>query len=177
MEILVALVLIGLLVGALVPTLMNQLNRADPNRVHEDLEAVSTGAKTFRLDVSRWPGDAEDLTAEPLTTAASGDSILGGGLYTAALAGRWEGPYLEIGTIPTTGLPTGFGGTIQNRFAQTTWNGSTYLTLRVANVSEANAKLVSTRIESDSMVTNDATGGRVRWATGDTLIYLATPTP
>src|SRR5687767_7213960 len=107
LEILVALVLIGLLVGTLVPTVMSNVGRGELNRVHEDLEAINTAAKTFRVDVQRWPGDLEDVVVQP----GAADSVLTGGVYPGGLLTKWAGPYLEIGSVGT-GIPTAMGGVV-----------------------------------------------------------------
>ena len=174
-EILVALVLIGLLVGTLVPTVMNNVGRGEVNRVQEDLEAVNTAAKAFRVDVQRWPGDLEDIAVQPTGT----DAPLTGGTYPVGLMARWAGPYLEIGNV-ATGIPTALGGTVLNAMGQTDWNGRNFVTIKVLNVSQADAHTLSTRVDGDTAVGHAlATAGKVRWRVGtggaDTLIYLGAP--
>jgi general secretion pathway protein G len=177
LEILVALVLVGLLAGTLLPSVMNNIERGEINRVHEDVEALNTAAKTFRVDVQRWPGDAEDITVQP--TTASNDSALTGGLYPTGLQTRWAGPYLEIGNVGT-GIPTSLGGLILNRLGQTAWNGKNFLTIKVLNVSQADARTLSLRVDGDTAVGHALdTAGKVRWRVGsagaDTLMYLGAP--
>jgi general secretion pathway protein G len=178
LEILVALVLIGLLVGTLVPTVMNNVGRGEVNRVQEDLEAVNTASKAFRVDVQRWAGDLEDLVVQP--TTAANDSALTAAPYPTALQSRWNGPYLELGNIAATGLPTALGGTIVNRLSQTTWNTKNFVTIKVVNVSQDDARALSARVDGDT-ATGPAldTAGKVRWKAGasgaDTLIYLGAP--
>jgi type II secretion system protein G len=175
LEILVALVLIGLLVGTLVPTVMNNVGRGEVNRVQEDLEAVNTASKTFRVDVQRWPGDLEDIVVQPTAT----DSVLTGGLYPAGLLTKWAGPYLELGSVGA-GIPTALGGTVLNRLAQTSWNGKNFVTIKVLNVSQTDAHTLSARVDGDRAVGHPLVGGgMVRWGLGtggaDTLIYLGAP--
>jgi type II secretion system protein G len=177
LEILVALVLVGLMAGTLLPSVMNNIERGEVNRVHEDLEALNTAAKAFRVDVQRWPGDAEDLVVQP--TAASNDSALTAGLYPTALQARWAGPYLEIGNV-TTGIPTALGGTILTRLGLTAWNTENFVTFKVLNVSQADARTLSLRVDGDTAVGYALdTAGKVRWRVGsggaDTLIYLGAP--
>ena len=178
MEILVALILIGLLVGTLLPSVINQVSKGELNRVNEDLEAVSNAAKAFRVDVQRWPGDLEDLYAQPLATTA--DTSLTGGQYPAGLAAKWEGPYFELGSIAGDSIVTELGGVILDTFSQTPWGAQSFVTIKVKNVSQEDARELSLRIDGDT-ITAPATsvGGRVRWKVGtagaDTLIFLGAP--
>ena len=177
MEILVALVLIGLMAGTLLPAVLNNVERGEVNRVHEDLEAVNTAAKAFKVDVQRWPGDLDDLVVQPAT--ASSDSALTGGLYPTTLQARWAGPYLEIGSV-TTGIGTALGGTILSRMGLTAWNAENFVTIKVLNVSQADARTLSASVDGDTAVAYALdTAGKVRWRVGsggaDTLIYLGSP--
>jgi type II secretion system protein G len=177
LEILVALVLIGLLVGTLVPTVINNVGRGEVNRVQEDLESLNTASKAFRVDVQRWPGDLEDLVVQP--TTADNDSALTATLYPPALQSRWSGPYLEIGSV-VGGIPTALGGTILNRISQTAWNTENFVTIKVLNVSQEDARSLSARVDGDTSVSPSLdTAGKVRWKAGsagaDTLIYLGAP--
>lgn len=181
MEILVALVLIGLLVGTLLPSVVSQVSRGEVNRVAEDLDGVLDAAKTFRVDVSRWPGDLEDLYSAPTT----GDAPVTGGSYPAGLAAKWSGPYFEAGALKGDTLPTALGGVVVNSVTQTRWGGKDFITLRVKNVVASDAQALSLQIDGDTVVTAYSSGttpnenaGRVRWVTGggvDTLIYLGAP--
>jgi len=181
LEILVALVLIGLLVGTLLPSVLNQLTRGEINRISEDLNAISNAAKTFRVDVQRWPGDLEDLVTAPASTA---DSTLnpGGTTYPSGLAGKWAGPYVEQGTIKGDSLPTAAGGVIVNRFSRTTWGGRDFLTIKAKGITVADAQALSLRIDGDTVTNITATdaAGQIRFRVGtggavDTLYYLAAP--
>ena len=185
LEILVALVLIGLLVGTLLPAVLNQLSRGEVNRIGEDLQAVAQAAKTFRIDVQRWPGDLEDLYSTPLTT--SPDATVTGALFPVQLASRWAGPYVEEGIIKGDSLPTASGGVILNWFSQTSWGGKNFLTIKVKGITSADAQALSLQLDGDTLVNagsattapNDALG-QVRWRSGgdggvDTLIYLSAP--
>ncbi|MBW3628446.1 MAG: prepilin-type N-terminal cleavage/methylation domain-containing protein [Gemmatimonadetes bacterium] len=173
LEILVALVIIGLLVGALVPSTLSQVSRGEHNRLSEDLASLTSAAKMFRLDVQRWPGDMEDLYAAPLATAA--DNELTGGQYPAAVLGRWAGPYVEEGTVKGDTLATALGGFVVNRFSQTLWGAKPFLTIKVKNIPQADAQAVSLRVDLDSDVSSTDAGGQVRWIAGDTLVFLAAP--
>jgi general secretion pathway protein G len=175
LEILVALALIGLLAGALVPTVLNQLGKGESNRFVEDLRSVGEATKLFRADVSRWPDSVGHLVQQPAAAALdlTGQTIPAGGLS------RWGGPYLERSSLQTDGsLPTAAGATIGGDFEQITWNGSPYLAIRVAGVTQTQARAVSQVVDGDTIVGNTATPdvtSAVRWETGDMLVYLVAP--
>ena len=176
MEILVALVLIGILVGTLVPSVLGHLGRGELGRLIDDLEAISRGAKSFRVDVTRWPGDLEDLVRRPST---NGDADLNSNGYPPGLIGKWAGPYLEVGTIPGDSLPTALGGVIRNSFTKTTWGDGTFLTVEVTGVTRENVQAVSRIVDGDTIVDHASAdnNGRVRWVTTPTegMRYLIGP--
>jgi general secretion pathway protein G len=174
LEILVALALIGLLAGALVPTVLNQLGKGESNRFVEDLRSVGEASKSFRADVSRWPASVAQLVQTP----ASGEQDLNGQTIPAAALTRWGGPYLERSSLQANGgLVTAAGASIQGTFQQVTWSGTPYLAIRVAGVTPAQGRAVSLVVDGDTAVgsatsPDDSTAVRMR---GDTLIYLVAP--
>lgn len=171
-EILVALVLIGLLAGTLMPAVINQLNRGETNRITEDLAALERGAKAFRTDVSRWPGGLDDLVSAPTTA----DRDIEGNAFPTGLAGRWAGPYLEIGTIPGDTLISGGGAIIDSVFTSLAWGSANFVVMKAIGVSADDTREISVIVDGDTATT----GGKVRWKAGgtglpDTLVYYATP--
>jgi type II secretion system protein G len=80
-EVLVTLVLIALLVGVIVPSVINQLGAGEPTRVAQDLEAVRSGVKLFRVDVRRFPHTPEQLVIAPAKRSIPGDGFA---------LGRWR---------------------------------------------------------------------------------------
>jgi type II secretory pathway pseudopilin PulG len=176
MEILVALVLIGILAGTLVPAVLNQLSRGETNRIVEDLGSVETAVKSFRVDVMRWPGDLEDLVSRP---SGPGDTDAYGTAYAPALASRWAGPYLERGSLPGDTLVTGRGAVIQNLFTRTSWGGRDFLTVEVTGLSKPDAQAVSLVVDGDTVVDHSTadSNGRVRWVATPTsgMRYLIGP--
>lgn len=132
LEILVALVLIGLLVGTLAPSVINQLTKGDVSRVVEDLDAVGDAAKMFKVDVRRWPGKLEDLVTRPSST----DQDLDGQTYPSGLLNKWAGPYLELAEITGSQLGTADGGLIQSDFEIAQLNSLDYLVVTVEGLSQ-----------------------------------------
>lgn len=170
-EILVALILIALLLGAVVPAVMNQVTKGDTNRVLEDLDAVSTGAQMFRMDVRRWPSELEHL----VTKISTSDNMLadGGGTFTTGMVNRWDGAYLDGVTITAsaTTLMTGGEGEIQNAFSTAfPFNSETYLSIIVSNLPESQRTSLDVAVDGSA----DPLNGRVR-VSGTELYYLATP--
>lgn len=171
-----ALVLIALLAGTLVPSVLNQLGKGEVNRIVEDVGALGQGTKSFRLDVNRWPGDLEDLVQRP---SGAGDTDLNAAAYPGSLTNRWNGPYLEVGMIKGDSLLTGRGGVVRNAFTKTSWGGKDFLTITVAGLTKEDVQAVSVIIDGDTVVDNATAddNGRVRWAAGPPgeMLYLVAP--
>jgi type II secretion system protein G len=174
LEILVALVLIGLLIGAVTPSVLSQIGKGEVNRVVEDLRSLETGAKLYRSDVSRWPQSLGQLATQP--SPGSRDvfqrTLPGGALR------RWQGPYVERGLIDGDSVPTAAGAVVQ-AIDTVSWNGTPFIAFEVRGVDLDDAKLVSATLDGDTIVDseNPAEIGRVRWSEKHhgTLVYLATP--
>jgi type II secretion system protein G len=178
LEILVAMVLIGVLVGALVPSVMSQLGKGEVSRVVEDLDAVGEATKLFRTDVQRWPQSASQLVTEP----SSGDADLYRKTIPDRLISRWGGPYLDQGALRGDSLNTALGGAVIANFDTLSWGGNRFLVVKVNEISVDDAKAISQVIDGDTLVRSATAddNGRVRWKAGtsgstpDTLVYLAT---
>jgi type II secretion system protein G len=175
MEILVALVLIGLMVAVIVPSVINQLGKGEVNRVVEELESVRNAAKAFRVDVQRWPGEMEQL----ITPLDENSQDIDGTVIPAGLRGRWAGPYLEVGALTNGGLPTALGGSIDDLEADY-WEGSAgnrFVIISVSDITENDAKRISQLLDGHDVVTAaSGTAGRIRWSdTPDRLLYFAIP--
>lgn len=175
LEVLVALVLIGLLIGAVAPTVLSQIGKGEVNRVVEDLRSLETGAKLYRSDVTRWPQKLGQLATQPTGTSQD--------LYGKTLPGtgpqRWQGPYVERGVILGDSVPTA-GGAVISAIDTVRWNGTLFIAFKVRGIDVAQAKLISATIDGDTVVRNPVAdqNGRVRWRSGagtDTLTYLAAP--
>jgi general secretion pathway protein G len=79
-EMMVVVVVIGLLAAMVGPRLFNQVEKAQKVRIKQDVRAIESALKFYRLDNYRYPSQGEGLAA--LITAPGG-------------SGRWNGPYLE----------------------------------------------------------------------------------
>ena len=178
-EVLVTLVLVALLIGVIVPSVINQLDRGDPTRVASDLEGVRSGVQLFRVDVKRYPYSIEQLTESPGTDGAPWDAIVdfNGATINTGLLARWNGPYLEGSAVTdnVTTISTALGGQIQPVFHARTLAGTTYLTVAVSGLTRSNIQSVSEIVDGDTLTTDDDAGGRLRGTASDTLVYLVVP--
>lgn len=181
LEILVALVLIGFVVGTLVPAVVNQIGKGEVNRISEDIRSIENAAKSFRADVNRWPQTVGQLVARPGigTPAVSSSDVYGNAIPTGLIA-RWYGPYLERASADGDSIPTASGAYIVSPMDTLRWNGSLFHVVRVRGVSQEQAKQISMIVDGDTVVNSSTASenGRVRWkagSTADTLTYLTSP--
>ena len=80
-EIMVVVAVIALLGAMIGPTLFNKVQQAEKTRVAQDIRAIESALKFYRLDNYRYPTQGQGLNA--LTNAPTGDED------------RWNGPYLD----------------------------------------------------------------------------------
>jgi type II secretory pathway pseudopilin PulG len=90
-EVIVALAIIAVVSAVLLPTIVGQINKADPQQVVQGALAVRGAVEQFHGDVRRYPLDFSDLISRPV----DGDVGLTGGKYAAPERLRWAGPYLQ----------------------------------------------------------------------------------
>ena len=79
-EIMVVVVVIALLGAMIGPTLFNKVRQAEETRVAQDIRAIDSALKFYRLDNYSFPSQSQGLDA--LMEAPQG-------------ANNWDGPYLE----------------------------------------------------------------------------------
>ena len=63
LEIMVVVVIIGLLVAAVAPQFIRQIDTAEINRAKQDLRSIETSLQLYRLDNFRYPSTSEGLDA------------------------------------------------------------------------------------------------------------------
>lgn len=85
LELLVVVAILGLLVGYVAPRYLGQLSNAEVRTAQAQLDAASKALEQFRLDVGRYPSEAEGLAA--LQQAPAGTQ-------------GWQGPYLKKALPP-----------------------------------------------------------------------------
>jgi len=91
---LVVLAIIGIIAAVLTPGLIGQLGRARAKSAQMQLDTVAAAVEVFRSDVSRYPTDAEGLSA----LMAEPSAVEG-----------WTGPYVKSAKL----LQDPWGHTIQ----------------------------------------------------------------
>ncbi len=81
-ELLIVIVILGLLVGLVGPRMVGRIGGARQGTAKAQIEMLATACDTFRLDMSRFPANLEEL----LTNPGEGK--------------KWDGPYLNKSEIP-----------------------------------------------------------------------------
>lgn len=122
-ETVVTVGLLAVLAAFVVPSVLKKADAADPVKVANDLNSISSAIETFASDVKgALPGDLEDLT-DPLLTNASCNSfnpcdstVTHQDIFTVQQARLWRGPYLaaSISALPTAMLRSGYVAEIHN---------------------------------------------------------------
>ena len=79
-EIMVVMVIIGIFALAVVPNVIDRPDQAREIKARQDIQAIESALKMYRLDNASYPSQGEGLAA---LTSAPGDSR------------NWRGPYLE----------------------------------------------------------------------------------
>lgn len=119
-ETVVTVGIVAALAAIVYPTVVRQLDSADPARAAEDLNNIRTGIEMFGVNVRpNQPQEIEDMVNR-IQVNTAGDSSALGATYSAADASAWNGPYLGA-SVPAASLrnapviTTAFSGLINNR--------------------------------------------------------------
>jgi prepilin-type N-terminal cleavage/methylation domain-containing protein len=122
-ETVVTVGLLAVLAAFVVPSVLKKADAADPVKVANDLNSISSAIQTFASDVKgALPGDLEDLT-DPLLTNSSCNSfnpcdstVTHQDIFTVQQARLWRGPYLaaSISPLPSASLRSGYVAEIHN---------------------------------------------------------------
>lgn len=97
-EILVVLVIMGLLISVVAPTVLNQADDARVQKVYADFKAIETALKIYRLDNYVYPTSEQGLEAlvEPSTLDPEPRNFKKGGYLAEAPLDPWGRPYLYL---------------------------------------------------------------------------------
>ncbi len=97
-EILVVLVIMGLLISVVAPTVLNQADDARVQKVYADFKAVETALKIYRLDNYVYPTSEQGLEAlvEPSTLDPEPRNFKKGGYLPEVPLDPWGRPYLYL---------------------------------------------------------------------------------
>lgn len=97
-EILVVLVIMGLLISVVAPTVLNRADEARVQKVHADFKSIETALKIYRLDNYVYPTTEQGL--EALVEASSLDpeprNFKAGGYLQEVPMDPWGRPYLYL---------------------------------------------------------------------------------
>lgn len=172
-EVLVTLAILATLAAVLLPALMGQISKGDATRTSNDLIALQTGIGTFASDVKRYPGRVGHLT----TAVTNSNPDINGTNFPSGLAKRWKGPYLTRETIsaaPGDSLGTGFGMVVDGALLKRTYNGISYVTVQIRNITEEAFDEVDRLIDETA---SSSTGRLVvsGTMTTGTALYYAVP--
>lgn len=122
-ETVVTVGLLAVLAAFVVPSVIRKADAADPVKVANDLNAVSTAIQTFSSDFKGvMPGDIQDLTQPVLVNSVCNianpcDSVVThAATYTSQQAILWKGPYLSasVERDPNALLRSGYVADISN---------------------------------------------------------------
>jgi general secretion pathway protein G len=171
-EILIALALIAVLAAVLLPSVAGQIMKGDSGRTMQDLDAVRAGVDQFLADVHRYPQKVSHLNTKILNT----DEDVNGTVYPAGLVAKWAGPYITKPLNDASVIPTGFGAVIRDSLQRVPANGVNYVTVVIAGIDSSAFARLDLEIDGPAAtLVNSRTLGLLRWVTGDTAKYLASP--
>jgi prepilin-type N-terminal cleavage/methylation domain-containing protein len=167
-ELLVGMAIIAVLAAVLLPAVAGQVTKSDATRTIQDLSSIRTGVEQFLSDVRRYPKKLSHLTR-----GIAAQTDINGTAYPANLISRWKGPYVGRDTSGALGgFVTGYGAVMLDSLVKITYQpGVDYVTVRVAGITQTDFERMDTEIDGAI----SATGGVLRWVTGDTLKFLAVP--
>lgn len=97
-EILVVLVIMGLLISVVAPTVLNQADEARVQKVQADFKAIGTALKLYRLDNYVYPSSEQGLEAlvEASTLDPEPRNFKQGGYLPEVPIDPWGRPYLYL---------------------------------------------------------------------------------
>lgn len=97
-EILVVLVIMGLLISVVAPTVLNRADEARVQKVQADFKAIETALKIYRLDNYVYPTTEQGLEAlvEPSTLDPEPRNFKEGGYLAEVPLDPWGRPYLYL---------------------------------------------------------------------------------
>ena len=97
-EILVVLVIMGLLISVVAPTVLNSADDARVQKVQADFKAIETALKIYRLDNFVYPSTEQGLVAliEPSTLEPAPRNFKDGGYLQEMPLDPWGREYLYL---------------------------------------------------------------------------------
>ena len=98
MEILVVLVIMGLLISIVAPTVLNRADEARVQKAQADFKAIETALKIYKLDNYVYPTTEQGLEAlvEPSSLDPEPRNFKAGGYLQEVPLDPWGRPYLYL---------------------------------------------------------------------------------
>jgi general secretion pathway protein G len=95
-EIMVVVVILGILAALIAPNVISNIDKAQVTKVKQDIRAIESALKLYRLDRFRYPSSEEGLAA--LVTAPSDSSVPwpSGGYLDRIPKDPWDRPYVYL---------------------------------------------------------------------------------
>lgn len=97
-EVLVVLVIMGLLISIVAPTVLNRADEARIQKVQADFKAIETALKIYRLDNFAYPSTEQGLEAlvQPSPIDPQPRNFKEGGYLGDVPRDPWDRPYLYL---------------------------------------------------------------------------------
>lgn len=83
MELILVIVIMGILVGAMLPMFSSNTARAREAKAKSEMDAIKSAVLMYRTDTGAWP------------VAASANNDTGAGLIATDSVANWNGPYMD----------------------------------------------------------------------------------
>jgi general secretion pathway protein G len=95
-EIMVVVVIIGILAALIAPNVISRIDEAQKTKVNQDIRAIESALKLYRLDRFKYPSTEEGLAA--LVTAPTDATVPwpAGGYLDRIPKDPWDRPYLYV---------------------------------------------------------------------------------
>lgn len=95
-EIMVVVVILGILAALIAPNVISRIDEAQVTKVRQDIRAIESALKLYRLDNFRYPDTEEGLDA--LVTAPSDPNVRfpEGGYVDRLAVDPWNRPYVYL---------------------------------------------------------------------------------
>jgi len=95
-EIMVVVVILGILAALIAPNVINRIDDAQLVKVQQDLRAIESALKLFRLDNFRYPGTEDGLDALVTPPQDPNARWPAGGYLDRLPKDPWDRPYLYL---------------------------------------------------------------------------------
>lgn len=158
-EVVLALMILGLLAGVLVPQLISRLRDGEITSLAGNLSAIANAAAAYRADLGRYPRFISMLTSP---TGTHQDIC---NLSIPSVTELWRGPYLSR-EVTTAGISIG-SSVISNTLTRDPPSSVMIIAFASLVISVSDVEVaVATAINRDFDGDGSLTAGSVRWSAG-----------